>query len=291
MEPEISPAPGEKHLKQIRTFEGDLAEAIQGQGESLNTIRQAEVNRRESVGGRDLDEPRSTMPLVYAILTLVLLTAGGLGARYAYVTYKEKTAPVALKTPVNQLVKANTLVNIDASTISRRALLTAIAKETRQSRGQAEIWQIELRRGTLPDSELLSSADFLTRLGSHAPSSLVRALNPTFMLGVLGESHAFMLIRLDSFASAFPGMLDWEPRLAEDILPLFEIGEVKADVPTGTLWKDVITDNRDARVLTDSAGQTVLIYSFLDNTTLIITDNEATFQTIAGRLDSQKLSR
>lgn len=282
----------EPKLSQIRTFQGDVASAIEKQNESIVSINRAETARAETQNLSPEDVERLSggrRALVYALLTLTLAGLGGVGAYWAYSEYREKTAQPDVETPPNQFVSATTSY-VDASTLSRQATIGVVAIERSKERVPSAITQIELRRGTEPGSELLTSSDFFARLNVHAPQPLIRALNPLFMLGILGVNppHTFLIIKIDSFENAFPGMLEWEPRLAEDLQPLFA---ENADIPTNTVWRDVVIGNRDARILPDANGQTALLYAFYENRLLIITDNENTFRSLVERLESAKLQR
>ena len=295
MPPEADPSkPEENHLSQIRTFEGDMANAIKKQNESIVSIQQAEQAKhgRVSLENSDIENRGNKKALTLAISAIILVIIGGFGAYYSYKTYKTKTAPAIVETPANQFVSTNILTNIDASTLSRQVLIGVISEERKKTRGETTLEQLELRRGKTLNAELLSIADFLTRLNSHAPNPLVRALDPLFMLGLFGTpSHTFMIIKLASFENAFPGMLAWEPRLAEDILPLFASEEVVQSVPTVSVWRDVIIQNHDTRILKNQNGETVLLYAFFDNNLLIVTDNEESFRALVNRLENDKLSR
>lgn len=288
MEPEAT------KLKQIRTFEGDVASAIKNQNESIISIQRAEVNRREANQGESVEvEEHSSRALILALSTLILLGGGGVGAYFAYTTYIEKTALPIIETAVNEILSPTNTVDIDASTLSRQAMLGVFAIERSHERGESAITHIQMTRGADLNKEILSPADLLTRLNSNAPGPLVRAMSPILMAGVLGANppHTFLIIKLNSFENAFRGMLEWEGRMAEDILPIFADNEVVERVPTDSVWKDRVIQNRDVRILSDVSGNTVLTYGFFENNLLIIADNEETWSTLAQRLEAQKLSR
>ncbi len=284
-------------LKQIRTFEGDVAEAIKKQNESLISIQRKEEKRRDAVKtlapNIGEEEHRSYKPLFMSLLTIVLIAGGGYASYYAWTTYTEKSALPITATPANQFINATLVTDVDASTLGRQALIDLVEQARLQDRKDSELEQLELRRGTEPTSELLSTADFLTRLASHAPNPLVRSFNELFMLGVLGgnPSHTVLIIKLNSFENAFPGMLEWEGRLVEDLMPLFISRERLQGIPTISEFKDKTIQNHDTRILRDSTGNIILLYGFFDNEILIITDNEESFRTVLNRLQSEKLSR
>ena len=109
------------------------------------------------------------------------------------------------------------------------------------------------------------------------------------MFGTFGES-AFLIIKLASFENAFAGMLMWEKSLSQDIGPLFATAEFLRSVPPETVFTDITDRNKDIRILA-LGGQPILLYSFLDNNTLIITDSMETLRTLIDRLTQEKLSR
>jgi len=130
-------------------------------------------------------------------------------------------------------------------------------------------------------------------LETDAPGSLVRNLKPVFMFGSLGGENisSFMIIQLASFENAFAGMLDWESTLASDVGPIFPSAERLKNVTSLTAFQDITDKNKDARVLYDPDGQEVLLYSFLNNDILIITDSIETLHTIISRLTAESLVR
>ncbi len=296
----VEPAPvvEKSSLKQIRTFEGDVAEAIRKQNESLISIQRKEEAKRDAVktlspNSASSEHHFSWKPLVMAIFTIIFIGGGGYGAYYALTTYQEKTALPIVNAPKNQFLGVGKMTELDASTISRQAIIDKIQNIRSESREGDSLDQIQFKRGVEPTSELLDFADLLTRLNSHAPNPLVRAFDPLFMFGVLGSnpSHSLLIVKLKSFENAFPGMLEWEPRLVEDMLPLFIDAQELDSVATNSVFKDKTIQNHDTRVLRNSYNQIVLIYGFFDNNTLIMTDNENTFRTIVNRLQAEKLSR
>lgn len=317
-ESHFPPAPHEASpLKQIRTFQGDVAEALHTQNESIVSIQQHEVARRmeakkeaplppverpeveapivrplpvETPEEREEREVRTSgFKLLGGIIFLVLLGAGG--GWYAYKGYRQKTFVPVVEIVPNRFLTTDSLINIDVVPLARETFIQNIQAERTTSRSGIE--QIELKKGEGVNSPLMTTSAFLDFLQARAPGSLVRAFNPLFMMGLLSGNprHTFLIIKLDSFENAFPGMLGWEKFLADDLLPLFAADAIVKNLPSDTVWKDITIQNKDARVLKDSTGTTVLLYSFFDNNRLLITDSEETLRTLITRLTSEKLSR
>jgi hypothetical protein len=109
----------------------------------------------------------------------------------------------------------------------------------------------------------------------------------------LGEAKQsnFIIFRLSSFENAFAGMLAWEETLAEDIGPLFKNSTKLATLYPTKEFEDITARNKDARVLRSETGEILLLYSFFDNNTLIITENDEAMRSLINKLSSSLLSR
>ncbi|MEX0919261.1 MAG: hypothetical protein WDZ64_00745 [Parcubacteria group bacterium] len=301
MPPEKNPQPTPENppqnssLKQIRTFQGDVAEALGTQKESIFSIQQREQSKR--AGSVPTTSPKEEAPRRYRQLfllfigSLVFIALGALGAWYSYQEFQRKTAPPEIAAPLNRFITPNTEVDLDITGSNRSSLLTSI-DTTRVSVPGGELRHLILLETIGVESNLVSTEDFLEILGSRAPGNLVRAFSPLFMFGFLGES-TFIIIPLESFENAFAGMLAWEESMVEDIGPLFSVNPFTRD-PTATstqpVFKDAIIQNKNFRIIRRE-DESTLLYSFFNNRMLIITDSAETLMSIIERADREQLSR
>ena len=281
----------ETPLKQIRTFQGDVAEALQKQRESLVSIQRAEQLKKGS-GGSIATSPEiieKRKQFFYLLLgSFFFLALGVVGSWYAYNEFVRKTATPTIAVPANRFISANTETPLDLTDPSRETLISALSGAT-SGVARGELRHVILKKVVGNENQLISTSEFLKILESQAPGNLIRAFDPLFMFGTFGES-AFLIIKLASFENAFAGMLMWEKSLSQDIGPLFATAEFLRSVPPETVFTDITDRNKDIRILA-LGGQPILLYSFLDNNTLIITDSMETLRTIIDRLTQEKLSR
>lgn len=298
----VAPHPEENPLKQIRTFQGDIAEALKHQNQSVVSIAAREHAKQEETGVAPAyaDSPTPSdshlwRTVLLILGTVILLGGGGYGGWYAYSQYQVKTALPTVYVPENQLLTPTTSFDLNVSSLDRSALLTAISTAVRKNLSSGAVEAIEVREGDGQNAPLATTEHFFVRyLETQAPASLIRSFNPLFYLGALGPNssesatHPFVIVKLDSFENAFPGMLLWEATLSKDLLPLISPASDRAN---SNRFQDVTIQNKDARVLKDSQGSTVLLYSFYDNNFLIITDNEASLRTLVSDLNAQKVTR
>lgn len=291
---------GESSLKQIRTFQGDVANALQNQKESLFSIQKTEQLKR-SAGGF-VEEPAAsggggkTLMLVLGSLVLVFLGLGGVWLGYG--EYIERSSPPVIIAPQNRFIAVQDELEINFASTTEETLVAMIGEKSSEV-PEGSITHLVMRQGSWAGAPLATTAEFLNRLNTEAPSTLVRALDPLFMIGAYrapgsnaGESR-FVIFKLISFDNAFPGMLAWEKTLPRDIGGIFANSEELKTIEVEPVFKDVISRNKDVRVLSGSGTTTepVLLYSFFNNKMLIITDSLETLRILMDRLTQELLSR
>jgi len=291
MDPVENKEPEETPLKQIRTYQGDVADALEKQHESLVSIQQVERLRKESGQSTkaSTDNIEKRKELIYLFLgSLFLIILSGVGGWYAYNEFVRKTSPPPASVPLNRFVFADSEIGLNVSGNSREALIKTLLG-TISGVPPGEIKHVVLNKTVGEEEQLLSSEEFLSMLGSQAPGNLIRALDPLFMFGAFGES-TFLIIKLVSFENAYAGMLAWEKNLGRDIGPLFTTARFIINAPPESTFSDLRDNNKDLRVFIPD-DLSILLYSFLDNNMLIITDNIVTMRAIIERLTQEKLSR
>ena len=282
----------ETSLKQIRTFQGDVVEALRRQQESLISIQRAEHLRKSSIQSTtdaSLEDSKKRKEFFLFLLgSLALFILGTVGAWYTYNEFVRKATVPITATLANRFLSPNTETDLKLEAASRETLIKTLP-EAVGSVPHGELRHIILRKVAGDEDPLLSTSEFLERLGSRAPGSLVRAFDPLFMFGALGKS-TFLIIKLVSFENAFAGMLSWEKNLGQDIGPLFATAPFLRDLPPESVFRDLTDRNKDIRILV-LGDQPILLYSFFDNNMLIMTDNIETLRILINRLTREKLSR
>lgn len=296
-DPNQEPAPA---LKQIRTFQGDIAEALKRQQESLVSIQRREhIKHGPPVSPEQVAANKKRVQFFYLLMgSLVLFVLGGVGAWYGYQEFVRRTVAPIVAGPANRFISPSTSTNLDLANLSREMLITHLIDATINI-PDGELRHINLRKAqasTTGTPTMLKTDEFLKILQSRAPGILVRALNPLFMFGALGtnstttRASTFLIIKLDSFDNAFAGMLEWEQNMNQDIGVIFSTAPLLQTLPAGTTFTDLTDRNKDMRILS-LAGEPIMLYSFFEGNMLIITDRLETMRTIVEQLVREKLSR
>jgi len=102
----------------------------------------------------------------------------------------------------------------------------------------------------------------------------------------------FMLLKVRSFTEIFPIMRNWENKMLYDLHGFFGVNMTpETDYLFTKNFEDTIIANKNARILKDKDGQIVLMYIFVDNTTIIITNSEAATGEVILRLASSQIKK
>lgn len=304
--------PGISPLRRIRTYQGDIAEALKKQDASLVSIQRAEEERRRASKKppakptkpqqTQVEEKHPAKPtkapkrppteeekrrkrfllLLSGGVALVLI--GGIFIWFSYGEFISQITAPKLDVPESRLITSDSLESVDALPSSRQELINTLLISISDTEFD------KIRHVSLP----VSTSRLFEVLSTNAPGSLLRSFEPLFMWGSYWESP-FLIIKLSSFENAYAGMLNWEKDMYEDIGEIFvpdKFRDLLATSTTQTIpeFVDITDRNKDIRALVKD-GETLLMYSFFDNKMLVITDDISAMRVLIDRLNREKLSR
>ena len=135
---------------------------------------------------------------------------------------------------------------------------------------------------------------FLTLIQAHADQTQMTYVNDNFLIGAFdGKSKdLFFLLKTRSFLDIFPVLTAWENKMFSDVHGFFGVA-ISPD--TSYLltenFKDGIVDNKNARILYDKNGNIVLMYVFLDDTSVLITNAPEAVNQVIQRLSSNQITQ
>lgn len=320
-------------VRPLQTYQGDIESLVGEKQVSVVSIAAAEAERR---GMQALSSEQSPLnqerrpwlkkALIIATSVLLLAAAGGTGF---YIYMRLQPVPLAQQAPAPFITVDDTKTVTLQPNEQRPEIMNALVaaqKSVLLPLGLMARIQIA-KPGPLNDGTLqeVSAPEFLQALAPSVPAQLVRTLEPQMLLGIhsYDENDAFMILKADSYETAYSGMLAWEESLYNDLMPLFKrtppvhalqqalptiadpIGTTTAassspaatSTPPATAtpqffqgnFIDQIVENHDARVMLSQDGDILLLWTFLDRSTIVITTNEATLREIISRLSQESL--
>ncbi len=271
---------GRVPIKSLRTYQGDVEEAIGKNKESSTTIFVAEQKRKEF-------HPEKATEIKYSpVRNRLFIYLGGvffvLGlvavASVYYIRSSEKTV---IEQQTKTLLSFSKEKDINIASSTRETLLSTIKQEKDGFKLPVNsVLYINTLSGKVPTPIV----HLLSLIGPSQPSSLTRSFADSYMIGVYSydTNEVFLILKVKDFASSYSGMLKWEKDMPKDLAKIFSISPdiTNSEIP----FVDEAIKNKDLRVLRDFGGKTQLLYSFIDKETLLITKNEAILNAIIGRL-------
>ena len=273
-------------LRAIRTYREDVESAIATKKSSLFSLAAAEEARRSTIAKPDDGPaPRKRSAVSIWIFVGILFFVLGISAIIAipFLTTSDSVEPEL--TPGAPLIASDTTVVFDMTGRSRREILNGLAFERETADiSLGEIEHIILAEDIPSGRTQVGTRAFLGMIEARIDDSFARSLGEEYMLGIhaFDGNQPFLILKPRLFRNAFAGMLAWESSLLFDLSPLF----ATRGTPENTLtFEDTVIRNIDVRAITKE-GKYVLMYGFLDDSTLLITTNEHTFGEIVSRRSS-----
>jgi len=102
----------------------------------------------------------------------------------------------------------------------------------------------------------------------------------------------FILLQTNPYGDTFNQMRGWESKMFFDLHGFF--GFLISQDTSYLLTKNFISgivQNKNARILYDDSGKIVMMYVFIDDSTLIITNTEETTREVIVRVNSSKIKK
>lgn len=268
-------------LKPLRTYQGDVDNAIHKTKASVITIAVAEQNRKAKI---EPEPDRKSNPeiknkfFIFAGTFLFVLGIIVVGVFY-FLSTQNKTVQVSVSSAVLNYDKE---VDISVVGMTHSALVQKILDEQKNfSLPANSILYINTTDNVLPTD----TQTILPVLAPQIPLSLLRNLSVNYMIGIYSfdKNRPFIILTVDDYGQGFSGMLKWEGTIVSDLGQIFGIAPLTSSNLDSYTFTDESLSNKDLRIIQNSSRQTVLLYSFIDKNTILITSNENTFSALLNK--------
>jgi len=312
-------------LKNLRTYESDVADVLAHRNISQVSMAIAE-NVKRGEGERISNSPPVNPPsgahltisppaemLVQSeqtekshigraafiiLLSLVLLAIGAAGGYYLYAKSSLGTKPPAIVVPktVPALIRYESQSIISTDRLNRSGLIAKIRSELAKTMTPESIKEIVLTENKDSQIYRVSVPEAVSIMSMPVPDILLRTLTPDWMLGIYNnkdnDKYPFVIVKTNLFQNAFAGMFAWEQSMPSDIKDIIFVSDGKTLIPTPTgRFVDQIIKNKDVRAFVKDDGDTVFVYSLIDNSNIIIASNNETLTTVISRLENKAFVR
>lgn len=274
-------------LSQIRTFRGDVETTVEQKKTSVIDIVAKEQERHAGEPPQMLTRTVPVVPILL-VLGVLIFFVGGIGlATYTYfITRPEEIVIAKTDAP---LVFAELDADKIVGTTDKKTIMGILEQEKRDAKiplGSIEWIRLLKAKNAGEGFEPLTAEAFLTSIEAKVSSSFVRSLKPEMMVGLYTFDYTFpfLIFKTTSYEQAFAGMLEWEKTMPRALDP-FVPNSFGDDLAT---FSDTVIQNKDVRILTNASSTPILMYSFIDKDTVIITNSENTLLEILKRRGSTR---
>ncbi len=293
------------NIQTIRTYKSDIADAIKKKGESLTKIAIQEKKKERAIEVKKTPKKKKlgtkNILLIVGILIIVISGGGlmyqlhreGLLVNLFKKPIKEKTILITTAIPtMPSLIPINTERKINISN-NKENLTKIISEELKRDSSVGDVENIYLYKITdtvinekvQQKQEAANPVDLISLWENEVPNPLTRALEEKFMLGIystqMDGNTPFLILTTSSYAQTFAGMIKWEQTLLDDLYKLFSIGTV---TQINNSFQDKVIAEKDTRILTNINNEILVLYSFVDKKTVIITTSKEAFSGILQKL-------
>ncbi|MFA5888710.1 MAG: hypothetical protein WCW47_00995 [Candidatus Paceibacterota bacterium] len=275
-------------IKSLRTYQGDVEEAVQKNHYSASSILAAEQNRRDQTSSElEMPDDSSARNKFFIILGSIMLLLGiitfvsifYLKSKDEVVTQQKTKALISFSEEKLEPVLASTRERISSDILSEKKSFNLPVNS---------VLYINTVNASSTPAKI---EDVLLLIAPQIPTALARSFDGEYMLGIYSfdTNEPFIILTTNDFANSFGGMLKWEKYMVSDLGKIFSI-------PQGTTLSnkgfiDKTLKNKDLRILQNENGKTMLLYSFIDKETLVITTNENILNALIGKYNISKQVR
>lgn len=285
----------------VRTYRGDAEETIQtGHISSIN-IAVAENKRmlRQSKDAPD-ETKKDVMNKSILIVSLVLIVVGAF-AFFIPKFFSQTKSEV--KVAAVQTFASKPIMTVD---LEEKINVIDVNQIRVNNSIREKITQVPIKLGVIKniyftegkdlEEKLITSKKFLGLIKSSVTPEIQRTLKDSYMFGVHNYNglQKFLILKVGSYDTTFSGMLKWEPNMWQDFKVLFDL-PIDDSVPVDSYlvevkkFQDLTFDNKDSRVVKDSSGKIVFLYSIIDEGTIVITTSKDTLREIVARISKARV--
>lgn len=275
------------NLKPLRTYQGDVEKIINENHVSVTSVAVAEQKRKiengEETSGLEYSDTKNR---VYIFVGIFLFIAGIIAVGTIYFI-KSKNNPLNQPNVQTTLIGYTDKVDIKFTSTSKIDLIKNLITEKDNYKGNLNS---VLYLNFSDNNTKASIQDILFRITPYIPQSLSRSLDKNYMFGVYSynKNQFFIILSTKDYGTSFAGMLKWENGMADDLGGMFNIVKNGTSTP---LFVDESIQNKDLRVLKDENNKTVLLYTFVDKNTIIITSDEQILTHVFDKYINSKMIR
>jgi hypothetical protein len=245
----------------IRTFQSDIAGRVKNDNVSMIKMALAEKMRQERNPGQnsyaDVTRPRPGRGLLIAVIVIMFLITGGvIGMRWYFNRPIQPTISEIIAPDEPEILYSEAEAAVSSDNKSSDQIFRDLRTEIMADLDLGVIKRTLLTKGMGSSTKNTSASEFLDLLHTRVNDSLKAAFSGQYLLGSYSKDphETFLLFKVDSYESAYAGMLAWEPFMEGDIGKLFPSSLIIATTTTSAVETG---GQQSAQAMTPASSSTV----------------------------------
>jgi hypothetical protein len=275
--------------KNVETYAADMVKAIGSDKGGLikKIIHEEEEHEAEKINLSP--GSRKNRLFMFISITLIILALGVL-IFFAFFNNKINTISIAPQTTPAVFIDQTDFTPVDG--LTKDGIEKTIFNQANNTKvkigGINGIYLTE-------NKKVVGFSRFSTLIKSSFTASQLGQIGDNFLLGAFNNKETkdlFVLLKVKSFSGIFPVMQSWESKMLYDLHGFFG---VVLSPDTNYLFtksfEDGIVANKNTRILRDNNGNIVLMYVFINDSSIIITNSEAATNEVILRINSSQIKK
>jgi len=288
----------------IRTYKSDVEETVQSG--HISSINIAIAENKKMINTVQDDGKNKKINKNIIIIGSVLIIGGILAFLIPYLSIQKQIQPqiITEKTSSNPIFTTDIEEKINLEEINNDKIAITLNQRVNQSSTKlGQIKDFYLTNGQGENEKSTTAINFFNLIKSNIPDEIQRTLKDQYMFGMYNYNgnQEFLVLKVGSYDTTFSGMLMWEKYLWQDYKDIFGLSEESTTTSTSTInqtqkfgieikkFQDAIFANKDCRVVKNSEGNIVFLYSIIDPNTVVITTSTDTLKEIISRINKARV--
>lgn len=287
----------------VRTYQSDVEKTIQtGHISSVNiAIAQNKKILSGKINQTGIEKKKFVINknIIFVVIVLILAVISAYFIPKLLVQMQYSPKPVPVETvPAGSIMTVDLEEKINLSNININRVATTLKERVDQSSTQlGQIKNIYLTEGSDTNEKVITASRFIQLINATVPDQILRTLKDPYMFGLynFNGNQRFLILKVGEYDTTFSGMLMWEKNLWQDFKEIFELPSDETTLSSDSLaievrkFQDATFNNKDARVVKDTKGNIIFLYSIIDNNTVVITTSTDTLKEVINRISKSRV--
>lgn len=282
-------------IGKVHTYKDDFINTVKQESMSMSKIAMMEQKAAKGLEKKPTEKWYKKNPLLlWGGIFVGLLAIGITGGVITNIKNNEivDTTPSTVVQKPKDIIYTEEKRVLNISNSTKTEIESKIKTQIEKFREEDTMMEIIPSYGEDENAILASTDDLFRVTDSRIPETLLRSMPDRFVLGLYskkGRTDPFLLLYTNSFSTAYPGLLEWEGLMRDDLSWLFNTNVKNEDGSLISLvFKDRIIYSKDARALEDETGKNVFFYIFIDQNTILFARTSDTLTEIVNRIREAK---